>query len=346
MTPAEPSPTPPARSAWRSPGRIAGAGAFLLLLVVLILWLAPSGGYDLQLVDPAHPVAPLVQIKGEQPTRGKGPIYFVDVRERPARLIERLFPWTRADGSSLVRSPDISSTVERRLGQVQMADSQKIAPYVALKLLGYKVKARIGGVSVLLVDQDTPAAHVLQPNDVILAADGQEVKTIVDLHAALAGKRPGDRVRLRFRRGEKIRTATLHTVADPENSKRAIIGISALDDLQVRLPIPIAINAGEIGGPSAGLPFALDILQELGHDVAHGRKVAATGELRLNGDVAPIGGVKQKTLGARQAGVDVFLVPAGENAAEARKYADGLRIVPVESFQQALRKLTTLGPKA
>jgi PDZ domain-containing protein len=208
------------------------------------------------------------------------------------------------------------------------------------------VKARIGGVSVLLVDQDTPAAHVLQPNDVILAADGQEVKTIVDLHAALAGKRPGDRVRLRFRRGEKIHTATLHTVADPENSKRAIIGISALDDLQVRLPIPIAINAGEIGGPSAGLPFALDILHELGHDVAHGRKVAATGELRLNGDVAPIGGVKQKTLGARQAGVDVFLVPAGENAAEARKYADGLRIVPVESFQQALRKLATLGPKA
>jgi PDZ domain-containing protein len=346
LTAAEPPASPPARSPWLSPGRIAGTGGILLLIVVLILWLAPSGGYDLQLVDPAHPVAPLLHIKGEHPARGGGSIWFVDVRERPARLIERLLPWTRADGSSLVRSPPISSSLEQRLGEVQMADSQKVAPYVALKYLGYNVSARIGGVTVLAVEHGAPAAHVVRPNDLILTADGQRVKTIVDLHAALAHKRPGDRVTLRFRRGEKVETATLATVADPEDPKRAIIGISALDDLQVRLPIRVTINAGGIGGPSAGLAFALDILQELGRNVAHGRKVAATGELRLNGEVEPIGGVKQKTLGARRAGVDVFLVPAGENAREARQYADGLRIVPVESFQQALRKLATLGPKA
>jgi Lon-like protease len=346
LTPAEPPPSPSARSAWLSPGRIAGAGALLLLIVLLILWLAPAGGYDLQLVDTAHPVAPLLHIKGERPERGRGSIYFVDVRERPARLIERIIPWTRADGSSLVRSPPISSSIEQRLGQVQMADSQKIAPYVALKYLGYKVSARIGGVSVLAVEHNAPAADVLQPNDVILTADGHPVKTIVDLHAALADKKPGDRVTLRFRRGERVHTATLATVTDPEDPKRALIGISALDDLRVRLPIPVTINAGGIGGPSAGLAFALDILQELGRNVAHGRKVAATGELALNGKVEPIGGVKQKTLGARRAGVDVFLVPAGENAKEARRYADGLRIVPVETFQQALQKLATLGTKA
>jgi PDZ domain-containing protein len=345
LTATEPPPKP-ARSAWLSPGRLAAIGAILLLVVLLILWLAPAGGYDLQLVDPAHPVAPLVHVKGERSARGSGAIYFVDVRERPARLIERLLPWTRADGSSLVRSPPISSSVEQRLGQVQMADSQKIGPYVALKYLGYKVSARIGGVSVLSVENSAPAAHVLQPNDVILSADGHRVRTIVDLHAALADKRPGDRVTLRFRRGEKVHTATLATVADPEDPKRAIIGVSALDDLQVHLPIPVTINAGGIGGPSAGLAFALDILQELGRNVANGRRVAATGELALNGDVEPIGGVKQKTLGARRAGVDVFLVPAGENAKEARRYADGLRIVPVETFQQALRKLATLGRKA
>ena len=345
MTPTEPPATPPSRSAWLSPGRLAGTGAVLLLIVVLILWLAPSGGYDLQLVDTAHPVAPLLHVKGERSEHGRGSIYFVDVRERPARLIERIIPWTRADGSSLVRSPPISSSVEQRLGAVQMADSQKVAPYVALKYLGYKVSARIGGVSVLAVEHGTPAAAVLQPNDVILAADGHPVQTIVDLHGALANKKPGDRVTLRFRRGEKIHTTGLNTVADPEDSKRAIIGISALDDLQVRIPIPITIDAGGIGGPSAGLAFALDILQELGRNVAHGRKVAATGELALNGKVEPIGGVKQKTLGARRAGVDVFLVPAGENAKEARRYADGLRIVPVETFQQALRKLATLGRK-
>ena len=80
--------------------------------------------------------------------------------------------------------------------------------------------------------------------------------------------------------------------------------------------------------------------------MAHGKKVAATGELSLDGTVGPIGGVKQKTLGARKAGVDVFLVPAGENAREARRYAKDLPIIPVHNFQQALRALATLAPKA
>jgi PDZ domain-containing protein len=113
----------------------------------------------------------------------------------------------------------------------------------------------------------------------------------------------------------------------------------------VKLPLRITINAGGVGGPSAGLAFALDIMQELGRNVAHGHKVAATGELALDGTVGPIGGVKQKTLGVREAGVDVFLVPAGDNAREARRYADGLRIVPVKNFPQALQALATLPPK-
>jgi PDZ domain-containing protein len=96
-----------------------------------------------------------------------------------------------------------------------------------------------------------------------------------------------------------------------------------------------------VGGPSAGLPFALDVMEELGRDVDHGRKVAATGELALDGTVLPVGGLKQKTIGARKAGVDIFLVPAGENAEEARRYAGGLRIVPVHSFRQALSALQT-----
>jgi PDZ domain-containing protein len=78
----------------------------------------------------------------------------------------------------------------------------------------------------------------------------------------------------------------------------------------------------------------------------HGRQIAATGELALDGSVLPIGGVKQKTLGVRRAGVDVFLVPTGDNAREARKYADGVRIIPVENVRQALRVLATLEAKA
>ena len=70
--------------------------------------------------------------------------------------------------------------------------------------------------------------------------------------------------------------------------------------------------------------------------------MAATGEIELDGSVVPVGGVKQKVIGAKRAGADVFLVPAGDNAEVARRYAGDLRVIPVESFRQALRELATL----
>ena len=106
----------------------------------------------------------------------------------------------------------------------------------------------------------------------------------------------------------------------------------------------MSINAGNVGGPSAGVAFALEVMEELGRDVVHGHKIAATGEIFADGSIGPIGGIKQKTIGAREAHVDAFLVPAGDNAREARKYAHGLRIIPVDTFPQALRALATLGP--
>jgi PDZ domain-containing protein len=286
-----------------------------------------------------------VRISGHRVSNPPGSVYFVDVRERQAQLIERLVPWVRSNGSSLVRTPPISSSLENRIAQVDMTDSQKIAPYVALRLLGYKVATRSRGVIVLDVQRSAPSAKVLRPNDVIVAVNGHPVPTVTELRALLSHKHPGDAVTMRFRRGTQTRVATVRTVSNPAEPGRPLIGIDASDDLQVKLPFPVMISVPGVTGPSAGLAFALEILRRLGRNVTHGRKVAATGELAPDGRVLPIGGVKQKTLGARRAHVDVFLVPAGENAREARKYAHGLRIVPVENVQQALRALATLAPE-
>ncbi len=138
---------------------------------------------------------------------------------------------------------------------------------------------------------------------------------------------------------------TVKTVESRVEPGRALIGIRVSQAADIKLPVKVDINLGDVGGPSAGLPFALDVLQELGTNVDHGRRVVATGEIALDGSVGPIGGVKQKTFGARKAGADVFLVPAGDNATEARRYAGNLRIIPVKSFQQALSALRTLPPK-
>ena len=201
--------------------------------------------------------------------------------------------------------------------------------------------AEARGVLVTNVSSDVPAARVLQPEDVIVTVDGIAVRTPQELRFVMGRHRPGDRVRLIVRRDGKLRKVSVQTVANPADMRRAIIGILVDQDAKIRLPFHVGIDLGKVGGPSSGLPFALEIARQLGRDVTHGCRVAATGELALDGTVLPIGGIRQKTIGARRAHVDFFLVPEGENTDGARKNARGLTIIPVESFQQALRRLTT-----
>jgi Lon-like protease len=214
---------------------------------------------------------------------------------------------------------------------------------VALRELGYRVRAQARGALIDVVLPDRPAERALEPGDVITAVGATAVRGPDDLRRAIGKAGAGHRVRVTVRRG----TETKRFVVVPERGDdgRPLIGVIAEQDVDIRLPVRVRIDAGDIGGPSAGLAFSLDVLEELGRDVDRGHKVAVTGELALDGAVRPIGGIRQKTIGARRAGVDVFVVPAGENAQDARRYAHGLRIVAVRSFQQALRALATLPRK-
>jgi PDZ domain-containing protein len=327
------------------PGRLVAAGLALLLLLVLAAWLVPSG-YYLYVPNEAEPLAPKVKVEGERDT-GPGGIYYVDIVVRRATWPERLLSFVRPDGSTLVPEhaviPPGSSFAERRRdARAEMNRSEQIAAAVALREAGYPVRAVPRGVLVEGVASDAPAARVLEAQDVIVAVDGQPVRTPAQLRAAVGKRKPGQVVGLTLRRDGKRRTVTVRTVPDPADPQRPLIGIRVGQDASIELPIDVDIDLGNVGGPSAGLAFALDVLEELGRNVDQGHKVAATGELELDGTVRPIGGAQQKAVGVRKAGVDVFLVPAGENTAEARRYAGNARVIPVESFQQALRKLATL----
>ncbi len=201
------------------------------------------------------------------------------------------------------------------------------------------------GVLIEQVASDGPASGKLLPTDVVTAANGKPVRTPADLRRVVGRLKPGATVVLTVRRGSGLKQVTVRTIADPGQPARSIIGVFISQDASIKLPLKVKIDAGNVGGPSAGLAFALEVMEKLGRDVDHGRRVAATGELELDGTVSPVGGLKQKTIGVRRSGIHVFLVPAGENTAEARRYAHGVRIVPVHSFRQALRSLATL-PKS
>lgn len=324
-----------------------GAAGLVLAALVAALFLLPSNSY-LLLPDETRAVEPLVEIEGEKPLRDGGGIYFVAVNVRKASLIERVFPGIH-EGSTLIPAeqllpPGISEET-RREGELRaMARSQQVAAAVALRRLGYEVKTKNVGVLVDGVVAQSPATGKLRANDVIVAVDGKPVRSRSDLLGLVQSHKPGEVVRVQVRRGAKRQTVPLRTAADPSDPNRAVIGVFIDQAASIELPLDVKIDLGNVGGPSAGLAFALDVMEELGRDVDRGRRIAATGEIELDGSVAPVGGIKQKTIAVRRSGIKVFLVPAGDNASEARRHAGGLRIVPVKTFQQALQSLATLSP--
>jgi Lon-like protease len=305
-----------------------------------VLWLIPSDHY-LYLPDPALEVDPLVRVPDEDPGSPSEGIYMVDILISRASLFERLFPQVH-EGAELVPEDEfnpagLSESERRQESLSEMSASQQIAIAVALRHLGHEVDPL--GAEVAQVLPGAPADGKLQIGDVIVAAKGQEVRTPEDLFEAMSGHTPGTPVRLDVRREGRDREIVVGTRASTEGERRAVVGIIVQPEL--RFPVDIEIDAGNIGGPSAGLAFALDIVDELGEDLDRGRRVVVTGTLGLDGRVGPIGGIEQKTLGAREVDADVFLVP-DENAAAARRRANGdLEVIPVSTFQEALSALTT-----
>ena len=332
-----------------TPLRLAVAG-LVVLAVTFVLLLTTTSDSFLLVPDRAHPLAALVSVPGGHDRTDGGEIYYVDVLERKASLLERMFPGLR-EGSTLVKHEDIvppGITDRERIeaDRRAMEISQQIASAVALRKLGYKVKIKTDGVRVAQVSANSDSNGKLEIGDVILAIDGKRVYTTSQLQSAVGDHAVGETLHVSVRRGDSRRKVDIRTKRDPK-SGRPLLGILAeiSPALRIDLPLKIRFNLRNVGGPSAGLAFALQILEERGRNVDHSYRVAATGVIELDGSVGAIGGVKQKTIGARKAHVDVFLVPAGENYREARKYAHGLRIIPVETFQQALHALATLPQK-
>ena len=313
-------------------------------LVAALLFAIPARDF-LFIPHKASPLGGYIRVQGAKP-QGKGDIYFVDVFIRRTSLLEQWLSFTRPEGATLVPERDYlpqgtSEAEHANQSEEEIQRSELVAPAVALRALGYDVVAKPTGALVIGVASDAPAAGKLEEGDVIVAVDGVPVRTTDQVRKQIGKRKPGEKVTLTVRRGGEKVGLTMGTIPAPDDRTRPIVGIEVDQDANIVLPRKVHIDLGAVRGPSAGLPFALEIARKLGRNVTHGCRVAATGELDLQGDVLPVGGLEQKTIGARRAHVDVFVVPAGENAAEARKHADGLRIVPVRSFQQALRFLQT-----
>jgi PDZ domain-containing protein len=185
-----------------------------------------------------------------------------------------------------------------------------------------------------------PAAPLLRPEDVIVEVDGQPVSTSDEAGTAIRAHKPGDTVKLRILR-EGSGPLDLEAPLGEGEEGRALLGVRLTT--KVKLPFEITIDSGKVTGPSAGLAYALELLDVLTPgELTGGVPVAVTGDLQPDGTVGAIGGVAQKAATVRRAGAKVFLVP-NDNLVEAKAHAGGkLDVRGVGSFDEALRVLGSL----
>jgi PDZ domain-containing protein len=217
----------------------------------------------------------------------------------------------------------------------EMKDSQENATTAALRSLGIPVSTH---VQVALLAKDSPSRGKLETGDIVTAVDGTKVDGGVALRALITKRKPGSDVTLTIKRDGNELRRTITTAADDGH---AIVGIQTQDGADY--PFTVNIGLRDVGGPSAGLMFALGIVDKLTPgSMTAGRFVAGTGTIDDAGRVGAIGGIPQKMLGARHAGATIFLAPAGNCGEAARTVPDGLTLVKVTSLRSALDSLDKL----
>lgn len=319
------------------------------VLALIILIFVPTG-YFIVRPGSAMDTSEFVTAAGGAKD-ARGDLQFLTVSTDQANLFWYLFaqvdPKSDLEPKSQVLRPgeDLEEYLEKTRRMMQ--NSQAIAQVVALKTLGYPAKLVTTGVRVDGFFKGSPAAGTLQEGDVITNVAGVPVGTRDELVERLGAFRPGQTVTLVVRRNAAESRLEVTTTEHPEIKGRAAFLIEVSDaPLSFEIPVNIEIDPGNITGPSAGLMFTLEIIDQLDREIdwTRGWRIAGTGTILPDGSVGGIGGIVQKVFTAEAAGVEILFVPQA-NAEDAHRVARKVRVVPVSHVNDALEFLRT-NPKS
>ncbi len=226
-----------------------------------------------------------------------------------------------------------------------MEESQKTAEVVALKKAGYNPQILGDGAQVVEIMPTSPAKGNLLLGDIIKKVDKEKVNLAEEVVKKVSNRNVGEKVELEVERENRTITVFIPTMESKTEKGKPVVGIYITTlNWKPMLPLKVDIDTGEIGGPSAGSMFTMEILNQLTpEDLTRGRKIAGTGTISLDEQIGEIGGIKQKVVAAYRDGAEIFIVPE-KNAEDAMKAAEGLNItvVPVSKLDDILNYLRGL----
>lgn len=350
-----PSPAPERRL---SRGAVAGTWALAVALVVLVVLTFLPTSYVIERPGPVYNTlgtaraadgteVPLISVEGADtfPTDGSLDLLTVQVvgnRERTPSWFELATAWfdpSRAVVPLASVFPEGQTSDERNeQSAALMVDSQKEATAAALAELGYDVQPEF---SVYSFVEDSASEGILEVGDRIIAADGVEV-TDVDTLRGIVNDGEGAAVELTIvRDGEQMDVQVTPEATEIDGETTLLLGISLITDYD--FPFDVTIQLDNVGGPSAGMMFALGIMDVLTPgELNGGEQIAGTGTITGDGVVGPIGGIRQKMWGASDAGAEWFLAPA-DNCDEVVGHVPGdLQVFSIDTLDDALTVLDTI----
>jgi PDZ domain-containing protein len=287
----------------------------------------------------------IIVIKGHaaNDTSGHLNMTTVDVSTAPMTAFDAIVGWLAHDKvvvpKASVYPPGQTEQQTNQQNTQEFAASQDSATEAAACQLGYP-KA----FGVLDVTAGGPAAGRLALGDQLISVDGKPTGNYSQLSSVMQAETPGKSVPVVVKRGGTQQTITVTLGQPPAKKKGAGLGISVPQGQACLLPFAVDLGLGnQIGGPSAGLMFALGIMDKVGSvDLTHGKFIAGTGTIDPDGNVGPIGGIQLKMIAARKAGATVFLAPAG-NCTDVRGATPaGLDVVKVSKLSEAVADLKSL----
>lgn len=303
----------------------------------------------------ADPLNPIVEV--EDGYESEGDMHLVTVSGGQATPIQyiwgKILPYHEIHPLEDVRG-DLSDE-EYMHAQLQMMESsQQASTVVAYEAANQDITIEYKGVYVVSVVEGMPAEGLLKMGDRIIGIDGSEIKEADDLIQYIETKSAGDTVEIDVIREEEKMTTEI-TLEAFKDSDKVGIGIQLVTDRDVQVDPEVTFTSGRIGGPSAGLMFALEIYDQLvEEDLTRGYQIVGTGELDYNGNVLRIGGIDKKVIAADREGCDIFFAP-NENGRDDSNYqvakqtaeeiGTDMKIVPVDTFYDALNYLKKLEDK-
>ena len=310
--------------------------------------------YYVTMPGTAEPLRPLVEVEGGYKEKGK--FMLTTVRMGQANLFSFVFAhmskYNELYRIDEVRQQDENDEEYTYRQLKMMENSKETAIAVAYKKANKPVSYRNKGVYVLYVVDNMPAAKYLKSGDQLVAIDGRRIDEADEFIQYVSEKKKGERVHLTYKRLGKERKATLALAPFPNEKNRIGLGVSVMTDRDIVTDPPVHIESDDIGGPSAGLMFALEVYNQLvPEDLTKGYDIAGTGTINIDGEVGPIGGISQKVIAAHRAGADIFFAP-NERGAKHSNYKEAvktakdigtkMKIVPVDTFDDAVQFLQKL----